>query len=298
MLEFITRESGLIHESHHSNPSAVQRARTYARNPAREREPRFIKTDDMRGVFPASELGVSVRTREDIDDATRSSSSSSSSSSKREVASARSSESQSRSALLVIDVQNDFLPPNGALAVPGGDEIVAACSDLVEQFERVVYSQDYHPAGHSSFASSHPNAAPYDVVTVSYGEQTLWPDHCVQGTKGCAFSPGLVVTDKVMVVRKGYNPDVDSYSAFYENDKSSDTGLREYLDAEGVDTVYIVGLAYDFCVKYTALDAKRLGYRVVLVRDCCRGVGLPGTMESADAELAAAGVEFENTVSV
>jgi nicotinamidase/pyrazinamidase len=101
-----------------------------------------------------------------------------------------------------------------------------------------------------------------------------------------------------MVVRKGYNPDVDSYSAFYENDKSSDTGLREYLDAEGVDTVYIVGLAYDFCVKYTALDAKRLGYRVVLVRDCCRGVGLPGTMESADAELAAAGVEFENTVSV
>lgn len=253
-----------------------------------------LRYDDMRGVFPASELGVSVRTREDIDDGTRSSSSSS----KREVASARSSESQSRSALLVIDVQNDFLPPNGALAVPGGDEIVSACSDLVEQFERVVYSQDYHPAGHSSFASSHPNAAPYDVVTVSYGEQTLWPDHCVQETKGCAFSPGLVVTDKVMVVRKGYNPDVDSYSAFYENDKSSDTGLREYLDAEGVDTVYIVGLAYDFCVKYTALDAKRLGYRVVLVRDCCRGVGLPGTMESADAELAAAGVEFENTVGV
>ena len=292
MLEFITRESGLIREIHHSsqiNPSAVRRARACARQ---ENPGLGLRYDDMRGVFAASELGVSMRTREDIDDGTRSSSS------KREVASARSSESQSRSALLVIDVQNDFLPPNGALAVPGGDEIVAACSDLVEQFERVVYSQDYHPAGHSSFASSHPNAAPYDVVTVSYGEQTLWPDHCVQGTKGCAFSPGLVVTDKVMVVRKGYNPDVDSYSAFYENDKSSDTGLREYLDAEGVDTVYIVGLAYDFCVKYTALDAKRLGYRVVLVRDCCRGVGLPGTMESADAELAAAGVEFENTVSV
>ena len=283
---------GELTSSQSFTASAARRARTCVRKTPNVRV-RGLNTEAMRGVFPASELGVAMRARDDVDDdgvlATRR---------RRELASARSSESRLRSVLLVIDVQNDFLPPDGALAVPGGNEIVSACSDLVEQFERVVYSQDYHPAGHSSFASSHPNAAPYDVTTVSYGEQTLWPDHCVQGTKGCAFSPGLVVTDKVMVVRKGYNPAVDSYSAFYENDKSSGTGLREYLDAENVDTVYVAGLAYDFCVKYTALDAKRLGYRAVIVRDCCRGVGLPGTMELADAELAAAGIEFEDTVGV
>ena len=199
-------------------------------------------------------------------------------------------------ALLVIDVQNDFAAPSGALTVRGGDGVARACSRCVEAFDRVVFAQDYHPAGHESFASEHAGKAPYDEVELAYGTQTLWPDHCVQGTWGCAFHDDLVVPARAMVVRKGHNRDVDSYSAFFENDRRSDTGLDEYLKKEGVKRVYVVGLAYDFCVKYTALDAKRLGYDAYVVRDCCAGVALPGTMEAAEKELADAGVVVLETL--
>ena len=222
----------------------------------------------MRGVFDARELGVPTA---DVERAPR----------RRRGA---------REALIVVDVQNDFVPPSGALAVPGGEEIVRACSSACEGFERVILSQDYHCEGHSSFASSHSGRAPYDEVAFAYGTQTLWPDHCVQGTRGCAFHDELTIPSRAMVVRKGYSREVDSYSAFFENDKISDTGLDEYLRREGVERVFVVGLAYDFCVKYTALDAKKLGYEAIVVRDCCRGVGLPGTMELAEKELAEAGV--------
>ena len=178
----------------------------------------------------------------------------------------------------------------------GGDGVARACSRCVEAFDRVVFAQDYHPAGHESFASEHAGKAPYDEVELAYGTQTLWPDHCVQGTWGCAFHDDLVVPARAMVVRKGHNRDVDSYSAFFENDRRSDTGLDEYLKREGVKRVYVVGLAYDFCVKYTALDAKRLGYDAYVVRDCCAGVALPGTMEAAEKELADAGVVVLETL--
>jgi len=147
-----------------------------------------------------------------------------------------------------------------------------------------------------SFASEHAGKKAYDEVEFSYGTQTLWPDHCVQGTKGCEFHPDLRLPARTMVVRKGYNREVDSYSAFYENDKVSGTGLEEYLRAQGVTRVFLVGLAYDFCVKYTALDARSLGFDVVVVKDACRGVAMEGTMEAADAELAAAGVRTIFTV--
>jgi nicotinamidase/pyrazinamidase len=151
--------------------------------------------------------------------------------------------------------------------------------------------------GHSSFASQHEGKSPFDEVDLAYGTQTLWPDHCVQGTYGCEFHADLSFPSRVMVVRKGYNAEVDSYSAFFENDRSSDTGLDEYLKAEKVTRVVVVGLAYDFCVKYTALDARRLGYDVFIIRNCCRGVNMPGTMESAEKELAAAGVHVVESLA-
>ena len=222
----------------------------------------------MRGVFNAREVGVST-----VDDAD-----------------APRRRRGAREAIIVVDVQNDFVPPAGALAVPGGDDIVRACSSACEEFERVILSQDYHCEGHSSFASSHSGRAPYDEVELAYGAQTLWPDHCVQGTRGCEFHDDLTIPSRAMVVRKGYTREVDSYSAFFENDKMSDTGLDQYLRSEGVERVFVVGLAYDFCVKYTALDAVKLGYEAIVVRDCCRGVDLPGTMKLAEEDFGQAGV--------
>jgi len=233
----------------------------------------------MRGVRPARELALATTTA----DARRGDA-------------VASTASRDRVALLVIDVQNDFAHARGALAVAGGRDVARACSSAVERFDRVVFAQDYHPTGHLSFASAHAGKAPYDEVELAYGTQTLWPDHCVQGTWGCAFHDDLVVPARAMVVRKGHNRDVDSYSAFFENDRRSDTGLDEYLKKEGVKRVYVVGLAYDFCVKYTALDAKRLGYDAYVVRDCCAGVALPGTMEAAEKELADAGVVVLETL--
>ncbi|WP_373357016.1 bifunctional nicotinamidase/pyrazinamidase [Pseudoroseicyclus sp. CXY001] len=191
-------------------------------------------------------------------------------------------------ALVVIDVQNDFLP-GGALAVAGGDEIVPGINALMDEFHAVVLTQDWHPAGHSSFASSHPGAAPMSLTQMPYGPQVLWPDHCVQGSEGAAFAPGLRV-DGDLILRKGFRPEVDSYSAFFENDHTTPTGLEGYLKSRGITSVTLVGLATDFCVAYSALDAVKLGFTVELRRDLCRGIDLDGSLGAAVEEMRGAGV--------
>lgn len=194
--------------------------------------------------------------------------------------------------LLVIDVQNDFCP-GGALAVPGGDEIVPQINDFMLYFKDVILTQDWHPAGHSSFASSHPGKAPFETVEMAYGTQVLWPDHCVQGSHGGAFHPGLDTTPAHLVIRKGMSLNIDSYSAFFENDRSTATGLDGYLQTRGVTEVVMVGLATDFCVQFSALDAAKLGYKVVVRRDLCRAIDLDGSLAQAEAAMAGAGVVLE-----
>lgn len=192
-------------------------------------------------------------------------------------------------ALIVIDLQNDFCP-GGALAVPEGDQIVSGINALMETFGAVILTQDWHPAGHSSFASSHPGKSPYEMIQMPYGPQILWPDHCVQGSEGAAFHAGLNTTRADLILRKGYNPAIDSYSAFFENDQTTPTGLHGYLQTRGITDLTMVGLATDFCVNYSALDAARLGYRVTLRRDLARGIDLDGSLNAAEAAMAAAGV--------
>jgi nicotinamidase/pyrazinamidase len=182
--------------------------------------------------------------------------------------------------LLVIDVQNDFCP-GGALAVPRGDEIVPTVNRLAANFLHVVLTQDWHPHGHLSFASSHPGALPYEAIEVSYGPQVLWPDHCVQGTLGAAFRSDLDVTHAELVLRKGYHPTIDSYSAFYENDRRTPTGLSGYLRERGFKRVFLVGLAFDFCVRYSAEDAYREGFEALVIEDACRGIDVDGSMRAA-----------------
>lgn len=194
-------------------------------------------------------------------------------------------------ALLVVDVQNDFCP-GGALAVSGGDAIVDGVNALMDEFAAVVLTQDWHPAGHSSFASSHPGHAPYDVVIMDYGPQVLWPDHCVQGSPGAAFHPRLR-TDADLILRKGFNPAVDSYSAFFENDHETPTGLEGYLRTRGIEAVTIVGLATDYCVSYSALDAARLGFRVAVIEGLTRAIDLGGSLAAARNGWARAGVAVE-----
>lgn len=191
-------------------------------------------------------------------------------------------------ALIVIDVQNDFCP-GGALAVPGGDEIVAGINRLMDQFDTVILTQDWHPAGHSSFASSHPGKAPMELTQMPYGPQVLWPDHCIQGTAGAAFHPDLR-TDGNLIIRKGFNPAIDSYSAFFENDQTTPTGLDGYLRTRGIDTLTMVGLATDFCVNYSAVDAARLGFDVTVRLDLCRAIDLDGSLEAAQNGMVSAGV--------
>jgi nicotinamidase/pyrazinamidase len=192
-------------------------------------------------------------------------------------------------ALLVIDVQNDFCP-GGALAVAGGDEIVDGINALMTDFDAVVLTQDWHPAGHSSFASSH-QAEPFSLTDMPYGPQVLWPDHCVQGTNGAAFHDGLR-TDADLIIRKGYNPDIDSYSAFFENDKTTPTGLDGYLKTRGVTAVTLVGLATDYCVAYSALDAAKLGFDVTVRLDLCRAIDMDGSLAAALDQMRAAGVSL------
>jgi len=191
--------------------------------------------------------------------------------------------------LIVVDVQNDFCP-GGALAVPGGDEIVPIVNRLAARFHNVVLTQDWHPAGHFSFASTHPGNKPYDTIAAPYGPQVLWPDHCVQATPGAGFHPALQVPHAALVVRKGMEPAIDSYSAFYENDHVTPTGLVGYLRERGLTRVFFVGLAFDFCVRYSAEDARREGFTVFIVEDACRSIDVDGSVASTHASLAAHGV--------
>ncbi|MBU0781846.1 nicotinamidase/pyrazinamidase [Loktanella salsilacus] len=191
-------------------------------------------------------------------------------------------------ALIVIDMQNDFCP-GGALAVTGGDDIVDGINALMADFQTVILTQDWHPAGHSSFASSHPGAAPMQVVDMPYGPQVLWPDHCIQGTPGAAFHQGLR-TDGDLIIRKGYNPAIDSYSAFFENDHTTPTGLEGYLRTRGITTLTMVGLALDFCVNYSAVDAAKLGFDVTVHTLLSRGIDVGGSLDAALDGMKAAGV--------
>ncbi|WP_411889548.1 bifunctional nicotinamidase/pyrazinamidase [Yoonia sp. SDW83-1] len=191
-------------------------------------------------------------------------------------------------ALIVIDVQNDFCP-GGALAVAGGDEIVPGINAAMNDFAAVILTQDWHPAGHSSFASTH-NAAPMSVTEMPYGPQVLWPDHCIQGSTGAQFHPNLHVDRTDLIIRKGYNPAIDSYSAFFENDKTTPTGLEGYLRTRGIDTLTLVGLATDFCVSYSAVDAARLGFKVTVQTDLCRAIDFDGSLAAAKAGMKEAGV--------
>jgi nicotinamidase/pyrazinamidase len=192
--------------------------------------------------------------------------------------------------LLVIDVQNDFCP-GGALAVAGGNEIVPLVNGLGQGFQHVVLTQDWHPPGHGSFASSHPGRKPFETIDLAYGPQTLWPDHCVQESAGAAFHPDLHLPHAELVIRKGFRPAVDSYSAFYENDRRTPTGLAGYLRERGLTRVFLTGLATDFCVHYSAVDARRNGFDVVLVEDACRAIDLEGSLAAAMRSMAEAGVE-------
>jgi len=194
-----------------------------------------------------------------------------------------------RSALIVIDVQNDFCP-GGALAVADGDAVVPLVNRVARAFGVRVYTQDWHSPDHRSFAASHPGAAEFSMTEMPYGPQVLWPTHCVQGTQGAAFHPELDTEPADMVLRKGFRPHVDSYSAFFENDRTTPTGLAGYLRERGVASVWLAGLATDFCVAYSALDARRLGFEATLIEDACREIDLDGSHAAALARMGEAGV--------
>ncbi|HWM48375.1 MAG TPA: bifunctional nicotinamidase/pyrazinamidase [Xanthobacteraceae bacterium] len=187
-----------------------------------------------------------------------------------------------RDVLLVVDIQNDFCP-GGGLAVPRGDEVVPLVNRLARAFAHVVLTQDWHPPGHLSFASSHAGRKPYETIEVFYGTQVLWPDHCVQGTPGARFRDDLDIPHAELVLRKGYHRHIDSYSAFYENDRAARTGLAGYLRERGFARVFLAGLAFDFCVRYSAEDARREGFDVVVVEDACRGIDVDGSMAATRA---------------
>jgi nicotinamidase/pyrazinamidase len=198
-------------------------------------------------------------------------------------------EVQASDALIGIDVQNDFCP-GGALAVPRGDEVVPVINRLAGRFRHVVLTQDWHPKGHVSFASSHPGRRPFETILVTYGEQVLWPDHCIPGTRGAEFHPGLDTRPADLVVRKGNDPAIDSYSALYENDHRTSTGLAGYLRERGCRRLFLAGLATDFCVQYSALDALREGFEVFVVEDGVRGIDLDGSLTGAWTRMAEEGV--------
>jgi len=191
--------------------------------------------------------------------------------------------------LLVIDVQNDFCP-GGALAVPGGDAVLAPILRIEPLFEHIVLTQDWHTATHSSFASAHPGKQPYEQIELSYGAQTLWPDHCVQDSQGAEFHPKLNLPRAELILRKGFNQAIDSYSAFFENDHTTATGLAGYLRERGIARVFLAGLAYDFCVGYSALDARRRGFEAVILRDACRSIDLGGSVTRIEREFAQSSV--------
>lgn len=199
--------------------------------------------------------------------------------------------------LIVTDMQNDFCP-GGALPVPDGDAVIAPIHRLAPRFEHIILTQDWHPAGHTSFASSHPGKRPFEQIELSYGMQTLWPDHCIQGSPGAGFHPALHLPQAELLLRKGFVPEIDSYSAFYENDRTTPTGLSGYLRERDLKRVFLVGLAYDYCVGFSALDARLHGLEVVVLRDACRAIDLEGSAAAMDAEFARAGVVVMETAEL
>lgn len=192
--------------------------------------------------------------------------------------------------LVVIDVQNDFMP-GGALAVPRGDEVVPVINRAASKFDWIVATQDWHPAGHASFASSHPGKKPFETTALAYGDQVLWPDHCVQGTSGAALHRDLAITGAQLVVRKGYRKGVDSYSAFVEADRKTSTGLAAWLREMGLKRLWFCGLATDFCVGWSALDARAAGFDATMIEDACRAIDLGGSLDKAWKEMQDAGVK-------
>jgi nicotinamidase/pyrazinamidase len=196
----------------------------------------------------------------------------------------------SKSVLIVVDVQNGFMP-GGGLPVPQGNQVVSTINALAAKFANVVLTQDWHPAGHVSFASSHADKNPYDVVKMPYGDQVLWPDHCVQGTHDASLHADLHIPHAQLIIRKGFHPGVDSYSAFQEADRTTSTGLAAYLHARGLKDVHVCGLATDFCVAWTALDARAAGFDVSVYEAACRAIDLNGSLAQAWAQMRAAGIE-------
>ena len=195
--------------------------------------------------------------------------------------------------LIVVDVQNDFCA-GGALAVPDGEQVVPLINKLIDRFQHVVFTQDWHPKGHSSFASSHPGEKPFAGIEMSYGIQTLWPDHCVQGTPGAEFHPDLDTLPAEVIIRKGYRPEVDSYSAFFENDQETETGLKGYLSNRGFERAHVCGLATDFCVAFSAIDAVRSGFQSNVVLDACQPIDIDGSLEHAQYVMTQTGITFTN----
>lgn len=196
--------------------------------------------------------------------------------------------------LLVVDAQNGFVP-GGNLAVPRGDEVIPLASRIAKSFRNVVLTQDWHPAGHISFASRHPGKRPFDTVGLPYGEQILWPDHCIQGTPDAEFHPALSIPHAQLIVRKGYHPEIDSYSAFLEADRATHTGLAGYLNERGLRRVFLCGLATDFCVAWSAVDARRMGFEVLVIEDACRAIDTAGSLAAAWKDMVAAKVQRVQT---
>jgi nicotinamidase/pyrazinamidase len=199
--------------------------------------------------------------------------------------------------LVVIDVQNDFCP-GGALAVAAADAVIEPINKVARCFEHVIVTQDWHTPDHFSFASAHPGKKPFEQIEASYGPQTLWPDHCVQGSKGAELHADLSLTRAELIVRKGFRRSIDSYSAFFENDRTTATGLAGYLRERGLTRVFLAGLAYDYCVGYSALDARRLGFSAVVMRDACRAIDLNGSVAAMEAEFKRAGVELIESAQI
>lgn len=197
-------------------------------------------------------------------------------------------------ALIIVDIQYDFLP-GGALAVADGDLIIPKINSLMPLFGCIVLTQDWHPQNHTSFASNNAGKQPYDIVQMDYGSQVLWPDHCVQGTKGAEFHHKLNVVSANLIIRKGFRPHIDSYSTFFENDRKTTTGLHGYLQERGVNEIYLCGIATDFCVNYSALDARKLGYKVHVVEDAVKGIDIDNSVAASIEKMRNAGTAFTNT---
>jgi nicotinamidase/pyrazinamidase len=199
--------------------------------------------------------------------------------------------------LIVVDVQNDFCP-GGALAVPDGDAVIEHIHRVAPLFEHIVLTQDWHPANHSSFAASHSGRRAFDSIELDYGAQTLWPSHCVQGSRGAEFHPALQLTRAELILRKGFHAQIDSYSAFFENDRTTHTGLAGYLRERGLKRVFLAGLAYDFCVGYSALDARRAGLEAIILRDACRAIDLNGSVRAIERDFAKDGVAVMDSAAL